>query len=78
MKMITLIFIILISSVDSYAINPKRIYSNTPAERLKFNCGGKRANVDHAYALDGVLDRTTDAYRRRNYPQFRLKFGVEF
>ena len=72
--MITLIFIILISSVASYAINPKRIYSNTPAERLKFNCGGKRANVDHAYALDGA----TDAYRRRNYPQFRLKFGVEF
>ena len=44
-------------------------------------CGCEKfftANVGLAYALDGVLDRTTDAYRRRNYPQFRLKFGVEF
>jgi hypothetical protein len=32
----------------------------------------------YLFALDGVLDRTTDAYIRRNYPQFRLKFGVEF
>ena len=32
MKRITLIFIILMSSVASYAINPKRIYSNTPAK----------------------------------------------
>ena len=32
MKRITLIFIILMSSVASYAINPERIYSNTPAK----------------------------------------------
>ena len=49
-----------------------------PSVGVKFNCGGKRANVGLAYALDGVLDRTTDAYIRRDYPQFRLKFGVEF
>ena len=49
-----------------------------PSVGMKFNCGGKRANVGLAYALDGVLDRTTDAYIRRDYPQFRLKFGVEF
>lgn len=49
-----------------------------PSVGVKFNCGGKRANVGLAYALDGVLDRTTDAYVRRDYPQFRLKFGVEF
>ena len=49
-----------------------------PSVGVKFNCAGKRANVGLAYALDGVLDRTTDAYIRRNYPQFRLKFGVEF
>ena len=49
-----------------------------PSVGVKFNCGGKRANVGLAYALDGVLDRTTDAYIRRDYPQFRLKFGIEF
>jgi hypothetical protein len=49
-----------------------------PSVGVKFNCGGKRANLGLAYAFDGVLNRTTDAYRRRNYPQFRLKFGVEF
>lgn len=49
-----------------------------PSVGVKFNCGGKRANVGLAYALDGVLDRTTDAYIRRDYPQLRLKFGVEF
>ena len=49
-----------------------------PSVGVKFNCGGKRANVGLAYALDGVLDRTTDAYIRRDYPQFRLKLGVEF
>ena len=48
-----------------------------PSVGVKFNCGGKRANVGLAYALDGVLDRTTDAYIRRDYPQIRLKFGVE-
>ena len=32
MKRITLIFIILMSSVASYAINPTRTYSNTPAK----------------------------------------------
>ena len=49
-----------------------------PSVGVKFNCGGKRANLGLAYAFDGVLNRTTDAYRRRNYPQFRLKLGVEF
>ena len=49
-----------------------------PSVGVKFNCGSKRANVGLSYALDGVLDRTTDAYIRRDYPQFRLKFGVEF
>ena len=49
-----------------------------PSIGVKFNCGGKRANVGLAYAFDGVLDRTTDAYIRDNYPQFRIKFGVEF
>lgn len=49
-----------------------------PSVGVKFNCGGKRAKVGLAYAVDGVLNRTTDAYRRRNYPQFRLKFGIEF
>ena len=49
-----------------------------PSVGVKFNCAGKRANLGLAYAFDGVLNRTTDAYRRRNYPQFRLKLGVEF
>lgn len=49
-----------------------------PSVGVKFNCGGKRANLGLAYAFDGVLDRTTDAYIRDNYPQFRIKFGVEF
>ncbi len=30
------------------------------------------------YAYKDRYSRTTDAYIRRDYPQFRLKFGVEF
>ena len=44
----------------------------------RFNCGSKRANVGLAYTFDGELNRTTDAYRMRYFPQVRIKFGVEF
>ena len=49
-----------------------------PSVGARFNCGSKRANVGIAYAIDGVLDRTTDAYRRRYPAQVRIKFGIEF
>lgn len=49
-----------------------------PSVGIRFNFGGKRANVGLAYAADGILDRTTDAYRRDYHPQIRLKFGMEF
>ena len=49
-----------------------------PSVGIRFNCGYKRANVGLAYAFDGELNRTTDAYRFRYYPQVRVKFGVEF
>ena len=49
-----------------------------PSVGVRFNCGSKRANVGIAYAIDGVLDRTTDAYRRRYPAQVRIKFGIEF
>lgn len=49
-----------------------------PSVGIRFNCGSKRANVGLAYTFDGELNRTTDAYRFRYYPQVRIKFGVEF
>lgn len=49
-----------------------------PSVGVRFNCRSKRANVGIAYAIDGVLDRTTDAYRRRYPAQVRIKFGIEF
>ena len=49
-----------------------------PSVGVRFNCGSKRANVGLAYAFDGELNRTTDAYRFSYYPQVRVKFGVEF
>ena len=49
-----------------------------PSVGVRFNCGSKRANVGIAYTFDGELDRTTDAYRFRYYPQVRVKFGIEF
>ena len=49
-----------------------------PSVGVRFNCGSKRANVGISYAFDGEIDRTTDAYRMRYFPQVRIKFGVEF
>lgn len=49
-----------------------------PSVGIRFNCGSKRANVGISYAFDGEIDRTTDAYRMRYFPQVRIKFGVEF
>ena len=49
-----------------------------PSVGIRFNCGTKRANVGISYAFDGEIDRTTDAYRMRYFPQIRIKFGVEF
>ena len=49
-----------------------------PSVGVRFNCGSKRANVGLAYTFDGELNRTTDAYRFRYYPQVRVKFGIEF
>ena len=49
-----------------------------PSVGVRFNCGSKRANVGISYAIDGEIDRTTDAYRMRYFPQVRIKFGVEF
>ena len=49
-----------------------------PSVGVRFNCGSKRANVGIAYALDGVLSRTTDAYIREYPAQVRIKFGIEF
>ena len=49
-----------------------------PSVGIHFNCGSKRANVGISYAFDGEIDRTTDAYRMRYFPQVRIKFGVEF
>lgn len=49
-----------------------------PSVGVRFNCRSKRANVGIAYAIYGVLDRTTDAYRHRYPAQVRIKFGIEF
>ena len=49
-----------------------------PSVGVRFNCGSKRANVGISYAFDGEIDRTTDAYRMRYFPQVRIKLGVEF
>ena len=49
-----------------------------PSVGVRFNCGSKRANMGISYAFDGEIDRTTDAYRMRYFPQVRIKFGVEF
>lgn len=49
-----------------------------PSVGVRFDCGSKRANVGISYAFDGEIDRTTDAYRMRYFPQVRIKFGVEF
>jgi|GEM_PF-4540432 len=49
-----------------------------PSVGVRFNCGSKRANLGISYAFDGEIDRTTDAYRMRYFPQIRIKFGVEF
>ena len=49
-----------------------------PSVGVRFNCGTQRANVGLAYIFDGELNRTTDAYRFRYYPQVRVKFGIEF
>ena len=49
-----------------------------PSVGVRFNCGSKRANVGISYAFDGEIDRTTDAYRMRYFPQVRIKFGIEF
>ena len=49
-----------------------------PSVGIRFNCGSKRANVGLAYTFDGELNRTTDAYLFRYYPQVRVKFGIEF
>lgn len=49
-----------------------------PSVGIRFDCGSKRANVGISYAFDGEIDRTTDAYRMRYFPQVRIKFGVEF
>ena len=49
-----------------------------PSVGVRFDCGSKRANVGISYAFDGEIDRTTDAYRMRHFPQVRIKFGVEF
>ena len=49
-----------------------------PSVGIRFNCGSKRANVGISYAIDGEINRTTDAYRMRYFPQVRIKFGVEF
>ena len=49
-----------------------------PSVGIRFNCGSKRANVGISYAFDGEIDRTTDAYLMRYFPQVRIKFGIEF
>ena len=49
-----------------------------PSVGVRFNCGSKRANVGISYAFDGEIDRTTDAYRMRYFPQVRIKLCVEF
>lgn len=49
-----------------------------PSVGIRFDCGSKRANLGISYAFDGEIDRTTDAYRMRYFPQVRIKFGVEF
>ncbi|MBQ8169353.1 MAG: hypothetical protein IJZ98_01270 [Bacteroidales bacterium] len=49
-----------------------------PSVGVRFDCGSKRANLGISYAFDGEIDRTTDAYRMRYFPQVRIKFGVEF
>ena len=49
-----------------------------PSVGVRFNCGSKGANVGISYAFDGEIDRTTDAYRMRYFPQVRIKLGVEF
>ena len=49
-----------------------------PSVGVRFNCGSKRANLGISYAFDGEIDRTTDAYRMRYFPQVRIKLGVEF
>lgn len=49
-----------------------------PSVGIRFDCGSKRANVGISYAFDGEIDRTTDAYRMRYFPQVRIKFGIEF
>lgn len=49
-----------------------------PSVGIRFDCGSKRANVGISYAFDGEIDRTTDAYLMRYFPQVRIKFGVEF
>ena len=49
-----------------------------PSVGIRFYCGSKRANVGISYAFDGEIDRTTDAYRMRYFPQVRIKLGIEF
>ena len=49
-----------------------------PSVGVRFNCGSKMANVGISYAFDGEIDRTTDAYRMRYFPQVRIKLGIEF
>ena len=49
-----------------------------PSVGVRFNCGSKMANVGISYAFDSEIDRTTDAYRMRYFPQVRIKLGVEF
>lgn len=58
--------------------NSERGFFAEPSVGVRFNCGSKRANVGISYAFDGEIDRTTDAYRMRYFPQVRIKFGVEF
>lgn len=49
-----------------------------PSVGVRFNWGSRKAHVGIAYALDGELNRTTDAHRFRYFPQVRVKFGIEF
>ena len=79
-SIIALIMSAIFCDADAQSRNSdsERGFFAEPSVGIRFDCGSKRANVGISYAIDGEINRTTDAYRMRYFPQVRIKFGVEF